>query len=233
MNSCGFEILLILRDFIDDTSESNIKNYMKYYSFDKWYPQIENIIDTPKSYIFEINDLYNGNINKLIKKLPNQECFARLDCLSSKPIFSYKSSDEIISDLYFNNRTSDQIGVDTKIIIREWIYNITNEFRCFVCNGKLRGISCSFKRKLLIEHIANITEMINKIVKITDNDDCTVDFGFVNEKIILIEINSPVYLAATSGYFDLSIPFDYEVLLGDYIPEIINYPVIRDESLLF
>lgn len=75
--------------------------------------------------------------------------------------------------------------------------------------------------------------MINKIVKLTDNDDCTVDFGFVNEKIILIEINSPVYLAATSGYFDLSIPFDYEILLVDYIPEIINYPVIRDESLLF
>jgi hypothetical protein len=74
--------------------------------------------------------------------------------------------------------------------------------------------------------------MVNKIVKLTDNDDCTIDFGFVYHDIILIEINSPVYLVATSGYFDLSLPFDYEILLGDYNPELISYPIIRDETLI-
>lgn len=232
MNSCGFQIPSILNEFMGDISESSIAHFMRYYKFHNWYPQLEGVINTPKSYIFELTDLYNNRIDELIEMMPNRECFARLDSLSSKPIISYRSSSDIISDIYSNDRTSDQIGVDTKIIVREWIYSLTNEFRCYVYYGKLRGISCSFKKSLLNKHLRNIIDMVNKIIKLTDNDDCTIDFGFVDSDIILIEINSPVYLAATSGYFDLSLPFDYEILLGDYNPELISYPIIRDETLI-
>jgi hypothetical protein len=121
-----------------DISETSIANFMRYYKFHNWYPQLECVINTPKSYIFELTDLYNNRIDELIERMPNRECFARLDSLSSKPIISYRSSSDIISDIYSNDRTSDQIGVDTKIIIREWIHNLTNEFRCYVYDGKLR-----------------------------------------------------------------------------------------------
>jgi hypothetical protein len=43
---------------------------------------------------------------------------------------------------------------------------------------------------------------------------------------MVIEINTPVWLFATSELFCLDEPWDYNVLLGDYIPEI-SYPVIK------
>jgi hypothetical protein len=230
MNSCGLNIPDILSDFVGDISAHKLKELLAMFNFDRWYPLVKDQIKTPTSYIFQMEDLHNGNIDKLLETLPTNECFARLDSCSTKPEKAYKSSLEIVNDIYKNSRTFNEIENSTKIIIREWVYGITNEFRCYVHDSKLRGISCekSTHRRRITENIVIINQNVNKITKITEFDDYTVDFGFDSpDNLIMIEINSPVYLAATSGNFDLIIPGDYEILLGDYIPDIINYPIIK------
>jgi hypothetical protein len=233
MNSCGLNIPHILSDFVGDIPEQEIKELLAMFNFDKWYPQIKDHLRTPASYIFGLEDLYNGNIDNLIETLPNKECFARLDSCSTKPEKAYKNSTEIVTDIYRNSRTFNEIEITTKVIIREWIYGITNEFRCYVLDTKLRGISCnSFKHQTMImENIKIIEQSVSKITKLTENDDYSVDFGFDSEStLMMIEINSPVYLAATSGNFDLSVPGDYEILLGDYMVDIVSYPVIKSNE---
>lgn len=112
-----------------------------------------------------------------------------------------------------------------KIIIREWIYGITLEFRCYIHDNDFRATS-GFNVELY-PCLDEIKSIINKIKHYCEYRDFTIDFGIINNKLILIEINTPVYLCATSGNFNLDIPYDYEVLLGEYQPDVISYPIIR------
>ena len=114
---------------------------------------------------------------------------------------------------------------DMKIIIREWVPNIENEFRCFYHGGHFRGIT-GFNTSLL-PLLCEIKKEMNNISHYCEYDDFTADFGVVDNKLMLIEINTPVYLCGTSGNFDLDVPFDYEILLGNYLPDVISYPVIK------
>jgi hypothetical protein len=173
--------------------------------------------------------LFNGKIDKQIAEMPNKNCFARLDTLSSKPKKPYKNSLEIILDLSKTPRTSQYFTKEMKIIIREYLdfdldskTNCNIEFRCFVHNKQLRGISSEGEIKDLNEVIENI----NKITFYTDYDSYCADFTYYNNKLILIEINTPVWLFGCSSLFSLDEPFDLEVLTGKYIPEIISYPII-------
>lgn len=221
MNSCGVIIPHILEQFVEGDIEENISEYF----FSEWYPLIKDHCYTPKSYIFDQKSLYDGTIDLLISQLPNNECFARFDTCSSKPEISYKSSKNIIFSLKKSDRTNQYFDNKMKIIIREWVYAIKSEFRCYVHDNNFRAIT---NFNLDHQYLDEIKNNVNKIRHYCDYSDFTVDFGLTEDnKIILIEINTPVYLCATSGNFDLNIPYDYEVLLGKYQPDIISYPVIR------
>lgn len=221
MNSAGADFPHILNDFVDTDTE--IHDIIRQFNFDEWYPHIKDTICTPTSFIVKMSD----NVDNIINSLPNKECFARLDILSAKPLTPYKNTKEILEHIYSEHRTYSEITDNTKLIIREWLYNLKNEFRCYVHDTKLRAVSCDFSCKIITNVLKEIRKYVNDIIKLCEYDDFSVDFAFHNNKLILIEINTPVYLCATSGNFDLSNTYDYEILLGDYIPDIISYPIIR------
>lgn len=239
MNSCGVNITSILNRFID---EESIEETIKEYYFSEWYNILEDckIVFTPKSYIMSFRSLINGEVDELINNLNRKRCFARLDSCSSKPSSPYTSSFEIFNDISKSDRTRLLLrNLNETLIIREWLDNIKCEFRCFIHDGKFRGISfsndecidISIWKDLLKKEIQEIIRIIDAITFQTDYNDSVIDLCFYENEdgdimIGLIEINTPVYLCATSGNFDLDVVLDYEILLGDYKPDIIKYPVI-------
>lgn len=217
MNSCGVNIPEIFNKYFSSIEEA--QSTIEEYYFSEWYSAIEPF--TIKSYIFDWNDLLNGNVDELIKILPNKKCFARLDTCSSKPTFPFYNSREIINHLTSSDRTREYCNTNMKIIIREWT-NIDGEFRCYFCERKLRAINGT------TELSDNLLTFVNNIRYYSEYDDCCIDFGYTHDdKLIVIEINTPVYLCGTSGNFDLMVPYDREILLGKYNPNVINYPVMR------
>lgn len=215
MNSCGVNIPRILNTFIDNPDD--IQDIIEEYYFSKWYPLIKDY--SPKSFIFKQSDLFLLIDSDLTDVIKMNECFARMESCSAKPLGPYTSIAEILSSLSTSDRTREDFIKGGDIVIREYL-NIKDEFRCFVHDKVLRGIT--YAPKNIKKHIKEIKEIIKRF----DYDDFVIDFGFAPE-LIVIEINTPVYLCATSGDFNLDSPYDYEVLLGDYKPDIINYPVIR------
>lgn len=217
MNSCGVNIPDIFNKYFASIEEA--QNAVEEYYLSEWYPAIEQF--TIKSYIFDWNDLLNGTIDELIKILPNKKCFARLDSCSSKPTFPFYNSREIIRHLSLSDRTREYCNTNMKLIIREWV-EIFDEFRCYFHEGKLRGINGP----------ANLSDYLIKYVNdvryYSEYEDCCIDFGYTyNGNLIVIEINTPIYLCGTSGNFDLNVPYDREILLGKYNSSIINYPVMK------
>lgn len=210
MNSCGVNIPYILEKFIDI---NDVEDVIQDYYFSEWYDYFKDV--TIPSYIYEYDDLFNGKISKKIKEMGC--CFARLDTCSTKPTEPYYNVEEIIYSFRKSDRTCREFNKDMKIILRNWV-DIGKEFRCFIHNKELRAISGYCDRK----NIPILQEILSKF----DYLDYTADFSFIDNKITLIEINTPVYLCATSGFFDLTIPYDYEILLGEK-RDIILYPVIR------
>jgi hypothetical protein len=221
MNTCGYEHNITYKFIQDDQDPFELE---KEYWFSEWYPILEEAnIYTPKSYICNYQDLYNGKIDKIIRKLPNKECFARLDTLSSKPSSSYKNSCEIIFDFENSNRTRDYFTENMNIIIREYVCMNNIEFRCFIHNKKLRAISSEGK----IKNIEEVKKLVDKITFYTEYDSYCIDMTYVDNNLMVIEINTPVWLFACSGLFRLDEAYDLELLVGDYNPDIICYPEIR------
>ena len=220
MNTCGYE-KGITSNFTSEDPNILEKEYM----FSEWYDIIKNIIYTPRSFVMKYKDLFNGKIDELISDMNNKECFARLDNLSSKPIESYKNSEEIIKDFETSIRTQEYFKKGVNIIIREYLLFTNGEFRCYIIDKKFRGISSEIF--LNGKQIEELKEIINKITFYTEYDDYCVDFTYYENKLLLIEINTPVWLFGCSGLFDLNVVYDYEILCGKYIPDVIDYPVIR------
>jgi hypothetical protein len=80
------------------------------------------------------------------------------------------------------------------------------------------------------EVIQEVQNIVDKITFYTDYNSYCVDFTFDQDRdkqLMMIEINSPVWLFATSGRFDLDEGYDYSILLGEYQPDIVNYPVVK------
>src|SRR5579862_9341354 len=46
----------------------------------------------------------------------------------------FKTSDRLRQDL-------EEISLNQKLILRKWLDHIPNEYRCFICNGKLNAVS--------------------------------------------------------------------------------------------
>ena len=223
MNSCGVNIPEIFNSFFKNNEEAT--EMIKDYYFSEWYDTINENSNTIKSYIFDYNELYGCSIDKLIKKLPGRYCFARLDTCSSKPDAPFMSSQEILDSLQNSDRTREYCDTDMKVIIREYV-DIDEEFRCYFHEGILRGIS-GLDRELDKKERDNILNFAYRAKFYSEFNDCCIDIGYVNKQLTVIEINTPVYLCGSSGYFDLNVPSDYEILLGEYRPEVILYPVIR------
>lgn len=224
LNACGFEHNLS-EQFTEGDDPYEID---KEYHFSEWYDIIKDAVYTPKSYICSYDDLFNGKIDKIIKTLPGSKCFARLNTLSSKPTSPYYNSTQIIQDLQRSERTKPYFVENMPIIIREYLDLHSFEFRCFVHDKKLRGIST--EDHIHISKIKEIVQTINHITFITDYCSYCADFTYCNGRLMLIEINTPVWLFATSGLFSLELPYDLEILIGTYMPDIINYPVVKTEN---
>lgn len=185
--------------------------------------------NTPKSFMFTVNDLKNGVLDSHIATMKNKECFARFDSVSSKPIQPFKSAAEIWSSFTISDRCRHYLNDGTNaVILREYIYDLPGEFSCFIHDRKLRAISSTVHIEK--SHLAEIISTVNLLTHYTEYDSYTADFVLMNQAVgrslMLIEINSPVWLFATSGEFDLDVVADYTILLGEY-PYIIEYPVLR------
>lgn len=224
LNTCGFENGLS-EQFTDGEDPFELE---KEYYFSEWYDIVKDTVYTAKSYICSYDDLFNGKIDEIIKTLDGARCFARLDTLSSKPTSPYYNSTEIIQDLRQSERTRPYFVENMPIIIREYLDLHSFEFRCFVHDKKLRGIST--EKHIPISKIKEIIQTINRITFIAEYDSYCADFTYHDGKLMLIEINTPVWLFACSGLFCLELPYDVEILMGRYMPDIINYPVIKIQT---
>ena len=223
MNKCGFECG-ITSNFLEESEEAETE--AEDYYFSVWYPVLEelsNTFYTPKSFIFTYDDLMNEEkIDDLIKILPNSECFAKLDTLSTKPTSSYKKAIDIINDFKSSHRTKDYFTKDMQIIIRKYV-EITNiEFRCFVHQKKIRAISSEGN----LINIEKIIKLVDQVTFYLEYESYTIDLTYHNDMLMIIEINTPVWLFSTSGLFCLDEPSDYHILLGEYIQDY-PYPVIK------
>lgn len=225
LNTCGFEHGLSNQFMDEDDDPFELE---KEYHFSEWYDIIKDNVYTAKSHICSYDDLFNGKIDEIINTLPESKCFARLDTLSSKPTSPYYSSTEIIQDLQRSERTKLYFQQNMPIIIREYLDLHSFEFRCFVHDKKLRGISS--EDHIHISKIKEIIQTINYITFIAEYDSYCADFTYHDGKLMLIEINTPVWLFACSGLFCLELVYDVEILMGKYIPDIINYPVIKTQK---
>jgi hypothetical protein len=217
-NTCGFEHGLTRRFTDEDPNELEIE-----YRFSEWYDIIKGDCYTPISFLCSYSDLFNGKIDEIIQTLPGKCCFARLDILSSKPTSPYFHSEDIISDFSRSSRTAPYFTEEMPIVIREYVLLTNIEFRCFVHGRKLRAISTEGP----LRNMEEIVRRVNSITFLTDYDDYCVDFTYHADKLMLIEINTPVWLFACSGLFCLDIPYDVEILMGEYMPDILNYPIVR------
>lgn len=222
MNSCGFDLGITHR-FTDEDPFTLEEDYW----FSEWYPLIDPT-HTPQSFIMNFNDLLYGEIDTLISTLPNKQCFAKLDTISSKPTVPYTCADEIKNDFIQSLRTRDYFTPSMKIIIREWVPFDSFEFRCFIHDKRFRAISS--EGQLTFAQLQEITKYINELTFYTEYDAYCADMTYYRGTLTLIEINTPVWLFATSGAFSLDEPYDYELLLGEYIPDILSYPVVRIQS---
>jgi hypothetical protein len=230
-------------DIIDiETIVNTIENF---YWVSKWYDLIiSDGIKTPLSIFIEKSENNIGEkIDEAINKLGGK-AFIRLDTASSKNLIFHINNTTVFTDLSSSERTRPTLTNNKKhnIVIRKYLDDINNmyEIRCFICKGILRGMSGLYDTNIKLTNIQLLKLEINKFIKrvicATEYKDCTIDI-IINKNdcndflisdnikidIILLEINSPVSLLATSGLFNLSLPFDRELLCGP-INEFINYP---------
>lgn len=217
--------------------------FLSFYHAQIWYPELEAIGLTPVSKLYVLNEAEIDNItNKgkltnefrsLVQKDNPGKCFYRLNSLSSKyegylnlddAIYHMSKSDRILST--FKNFKSPYKHY---LFVRKWIdMNNYIQYRCFILNNKLRGISlydeCTlqqpFPKEKLIEFIYSVMRQLDFY------SDFTIDIAIhINKKddMFVIEVNSPVYGIAGSANFTVS--EISECLMKDC--EGIEYPMIK------
>lgn len=103
----------------------------------------------------------------------------------------FKSSDRLRED-------SEENSSEGKLVLRKWIDNLPNEYRCFVCHGKLNAISGdqSITKDFINSKI--FQDIILSIPYSHGIVDCTIDSETYQVKII--EIN-PFSKRASAGKF--------------------------------
>ena len=121
-----------------------------------------------------------------------------------------KSSDRLQQDLQ-----EDSLA-DGKFILRKWIDDISNEYRCFVCHGKLNAVSAyqSIDNQKQMKDFLNSTTFQNTILSIPYSHavvDCSIDPR--NDRVLIIEIN-PFGKRSSSAKFSWVI--DRDILYNHY-----------------
>lgn len=94
---------------------------------------------------------------------------------------------------------------EVKLILRQWIDHLPDEYRCFICHGKLNAVSaCSDT-----SNPTQIRDMINSnlfekiLLSIPYSHavvDCSIDL--INNQVIIIEIN-PFSKRSSAGKYSL------------------------------
>lgn len=131
-----------------------------------------------------------------------------------------------ISQLKLLFKTSDRLKEDFeeisscgKLILRKWIDKIPNEYRCFICNGKLNAVSSYQLNQQSISNEKQIKDFINSknfqdIILTTPYShavlDCSIDP--ISYKITIIEVNpfgKRSSAAKFSWIIDKNILYDY------------------------
>jgi hypothetical protein len=222
--------------------EQIINDLRQDWYFSEYYQiLIDNHIPTPRSEFIVVNDLFQNykKVDRLIKHFSHSQVFARTDLCSSKPDKPFHNSEDIICSFKNSWRTKDYLKNPNGIVVlREYINDISDyyEFRCYVHNKQFRALSscqpvdCHFK---ILHYLDKIKNLVQKIIFYTEYDMCSIDiiihYYDIKKDILTIEINTPVYLCATSGLFDLTNINDVDILIGKFNPEYICYPVVRIE----
>ena len=213
------------------------KLFVEYFYADKWFPLISKYTIPSKLIKLDSKTVdYMIKNRKPTKELldivnKNDKKFYRLNSLSSK----YKgilSFEEAIEHMFTSERILRTIKAQTSpyLFIRDFVdFSNYTEYRCFVKDRSLLGVSfydtdetkdnyLSEKNKLAL------ISFIKKIISELDiYNDFTVDIAFSEKKIFVIEINTPVYMMAGSGYFSL---YDVKYVL-DKKHENIIYPIFK------
>lgn len=231
----------------DHITDEDIWDYEADYYFSEWYDTcVEAGIPTAQSICnFTVADLFARPhaVDAAITAMPGARCFARLDTCSSKPDCPFYSAKEIAEHITASTRTQFVAAKDPthRLILREWIADIDARFweiRCFVVAGVLRGISgphcANAKMRAFRRYLADIKTMTTAIVQNTGYSDCTVDLLIprtCSDRLQLVEINTPVWLFATSGLFDITLPADVAILCGPVtaLEDVVALPVWRTE----
>lgn len=202
--------------------------------------------------LFELmREKFHDENGELIEEYPDlnlrliglRECFSKVLCVSSKEemlrLLSY--SERCVSDL---KRLIDHRHLldqwDLYLVIRTFEFiPICNEFRCFVCNGKLTAISqyfphCLFPRSFR-ESTEQIKEMISDFYENVVRDECKLNdklhdsyildlnVDLQRETVMIIELN-PFAKTTGTGFFDWNEDSD---LLHGRIEDDDVYPEIR------
>lgn len=234
LNSSGIDAISYIKPYIK-INYDNLKDINRDFNVTEWIGDLKKI-KTPKTIIID-----ESHIKEMM--ILNEDCFpngyfVRLDSCSSKNIRSYSALEynKAIEDIKSTDRTHYQLEIDPeqKWILRDWKpeWHDGNhyEIRIFIYNGEARAISINY-RKISVEIVSKLRNGINnftkQLIEETDYDDCTADVITSDfDNFELIEINSPVYISATSGNFDLSLPRDLEILFGDVDLDVVKLPVI-------
>jgi len=125
----------------------------------------------------------------------------------------FKSSDRLRQDF---NETS----LNEKLILRKWIDHIPNEYRCFVCNGKLNAVSsygynqdslCNENQMKDFINSKSFQDIILTIPYSHGVVDCSIDpFDY---HVTIIEVN-PFSKRSSAGKFSWII--DKDILYYNY-----------------
>ena len=100
-----------------------------------------------------------------------------------------RTSDRLRHDL-------EEISLNGSLVLREWLDHISNEYRCFVCNGKLNAVSGYGCNKDPIKNEKELVDFLNSkpfqdiILTIPHSHavvDCSIDP--TNYEVKIIEIN--------------------------------------------
>lgn len=213
---------------------------IKYFSADYWYPLIESENITMKSVLIPLTDKQMNNIinnidcpefNEYIKKISNDKVFVKLSSVSPKDVVNpyATTSKEIVYILSKSPRVVNALKNNNwknYLFIREYWNFIPDlpEFRVFITNRFCIAIS----QNNLINCILKEEEIKDKIVKFCRKIinklwyyDFTIDicYDHKDDKLYMIEINTPYYLIACSSLYNQDNPCDESILRGDFYNE--------------
>lgn len=233
-------------DYEKEIEKTELKNYIhilgrEYTFIDLSCDDCNIILKACASGVITLNPpkMYQEDLDTIAKKinLPFDTCFVRLERCSLKDSCygtgHYITSIDIINALCTSYRCYNYIKkclmkqTPIRLYIMPWVPNVReeNEFRVFVCNQTITGISQYniYKASLFIQLdwvkiLYKLNHLVSHISKNTTLTSYTMDICQVDDEILLLELNSfGANMAAGSCLFNWI--DDHDQLYGntDYV----------------